>query len=139
MFSNVSIVNLGKPNAWKKVAAADWTAVAVSADDNSVYGGHITLTDRDQRYLVVATNTAESGTASVSVKAGNAFQSNGKDATVSLAAGDVAYIQVESGMFKVVTADAAAGTNVSDGNTMDKVFIATDSDDVKLCVLHLVL
>lgn len=139
MFGNVNIVSLGKPNQWKTLSSSDWTAMAVSAADETLFGGAVAMTGRDDRYLIMVTNTHETDAATVTVKAGNAFQSTGKDVTLSLAAGATAYIQVESGRFKCATTDAPMSANITGGNAMDKVFLTASAATVKACVLYLAL
>jgi len=138
MFSAVTNIELAKANKWKTIQSAETAAVGASAGDNG-YGVSFAMTDRDARYLILATNTADSATATVTVKAGNGINATAYEPSVTLAAGASAVIQVESGCFKHVKDAGAMKVESSDASIVGKVFVVSTTAAVTVQVFHTVL
>ena len=138
MYSAAKTIDLSKPNNWKVAESTDWVAVTATTGGTG-YGAHITLSDKDSRYVIMATNTSADTAATVTVVAGDGPQASPHTPSVSLAAGKTAYIQVESGGYKFINATHALSAQVDGGNGCDKVFVTSTTDDVKVCLLHTVL
>ena len=102
-----------------------WGTVTFIAATTAEDGVAIDFKGKDHKTVILAQNGG-SGTATVTVKAGNGIQGVNDVAEYTIAAGSIAAIRLDSGEFKQVT-----GTNK--GN----VVIIPSSTDVKFAVVEL--
>lgn len=141
MFAEAKSNSLTSLNHWKLLDETHMTNLAVSASTAGLYGVYFDMTEKDGRYLLMVKNTAESGNANVTVKAGNAaWAVEGLEPTITLAPGRSAIIQIESGRFKFVTPVAAMDAHGSSSvSSQNKVYITADTANVYACVFKTVI
>ena len=92
----IEIVKHNEPSA--EVATANLT---VALDGTA--GAYYEHKERDDKYVIIAQNTAETA-GTLTIKKGNGIQGV-VDKTITIAAGKTVYFTLESGMFKNVSGD----------------------------------
>lgn len=131
-FAKITPINMGeKRNKFLAdgVALADelFTAVATNGATSATLGAYFEMTERDDKYLIIAYNADATTAYDLTIKAGNdKIFGSGNDLTVEIAAGDVQFIKIDSGRFK----------NASDNATLKNLAnLAGATDTLKDCVV----
>lgn len=117
----LTVNELTDRNAFKDCGLIANIAAAVDATD----GAEFVMKERDDKYLILVTNSHASAAKSVTIKTGNGIQS-GADLTKSIDAGDFHIVAIDSGRFKNVT-----------GTDKGKVVITGTSADIEVAVFRL--
>ena len=139
MFKQLAITHLSKINAWTAPDSLAEEALAESGTTAGLYGGFFDMDDKDSRYLIKIENIHPTTAATVYVEPGDAHWAGVKP-SVSVPAGKVAYIQVESGRHKFVTEGAPLLAHCADTITSKgKVFLTGTSSSLVVTVFHTVL
>ena len=105
-----------------------WTAAATNG---TKYGAYIPMTKRDDKMMVLIHNSG-TGAQTATVKAGQSCFAT-KDLTVTIAAGDVLPVVLESGRFMQMDESHAAEANVE--TVKGCILIEASSADVQVAVL----
>lgn len=93
--ANITVHSLNDRNVFADITTLE---TALTAD-----GGELTMNERDDKYLILAHNSATSAS-SLTVKAGNGIQGV-SDLIHSVPASGYAIVQLDSGAYKNVTND----------------------------------
>ena len=103
-------------------ASAEITSASLTTAVDATDGAAFSMTEADEKYLILVQNAHASAAKDFTLKAGNGLQGAG-DYTVSVAAGKTVFVGIESGRFKNVT-----------GADKDKVVMTGGSADIKVAV-----
>lgn len=119
--TSLTVKEITERNQFVDGGALSSMAAAVDATD----GAEFVMKERDDKYLILATNAHATDAKNVTIKAGNGFQAGG-DLTFSVAAGKIAIVSIDSGRYKNLT-----------GTDKGKVVITGGSADIKVAVFRL--
>lgn len=99
-------------------------AIAANTAVDASDGAEFTMTDKDEKYLIVVENASVDTAKTVTIKAGNGPQGVA-DLAQSIAAATTRYINIESGKYKNITGDNAGKVLVegTDANIKLSVYI----------------
>ena len=109
----------------KNLELNEWGKCTKTAATTPTDGVAIDMSGKDFQTVIIVENSG-SGSATVTVKAGNGIQGVNDLAAYTLAASEVAAIRLDSGAFKNVT-----------GDNKGKVLIIPSTADVKFTVIEL--
>lgn len=126
-----------------KTTAEMYTTLTEGVEDSDVYGGYLEMTERDDKYVIIVTNTNASATCPITVKAGNGLFSGVDVSCSSIPANSKTAITIESGRFKWMTdnggyidKEQSVGHGVDGLSEKGKVFFTTTKSGVSVCVLR---
>jgi hypothetical protein len=90
-----------KMNEFVEEETSETEFVAVNATDGAVFE----MPDRDEKYIIGVQNGHESANVTAIIKAGDGLQCAFGDVSHTLAAGEIAWITLDSGRFKNILGD----------------------------------
>lgn len=144
-FAKLKVTEINRVSEFStpKTTSEMYTALTEGVTDSDVYGAYLEMTERDDKYIIIVSNTNSSATAPITIKAGNGLFS-GADLTYSeIPASSKTAIAIESGRFKWMTDNGGyIDKTHTDGHGVDglsekgKVFFTTSKGGVSICVLR---
>lgn len=107
------------------VQSAEVATSALTTAVDATAGAYYEHKERDDKYLIIASNANTSAAKTLTIKKGNGIQGVA-DKVISIGAGKTVFINIESGRFK----------NVS-GDNKGMVILMGESADIKVAVVKL--
>ena len=144
-FAKITVQSLDEINKFATEAAFSGitTALASNGASTAAYGAYFEMSERDDKYLILVQNVAESGAdKTVTIKAGNGIQGVNDLVKSDLGYGEYTWLQIESGRFKNVKENAtlkalSSATAADQIPAKGKVFITGTDTNIKVAVFKL--